>query len=369
MSTEIQPGLVSVIVPTYNRARLVRAAVQSILAQTYKNFEIVVVDDGSTDDTKSALDGIDPRVRYIAQANAGAAAARNTAMARARGEFFAFLDSDDEWLPWKLEAEVALMRHHPDAALVWTDMSAIGLDGELVAERYLRTYYSAYDLVRIEEWMAPAAMPRKIAAIAPAGVAGAPLRKGELFPALFLGNLVHTSTLLMRREVIARAGVFNVTMPCAEDYDLWLRASRGAKYLFLDVPSIRYRIDGDDRLTNPRKQRAIAHVNLTIVRRWADEAARTGKLPVSAIRARKAEVLSWVGTTELEAGSWPTAGYFLRSLWQRPAQPRTMMLLALGLLPPGMVRAARAMKRRLREHSRTPLGAERVGVRPTNSAV
>src|SRR5262245_47409787 len=100
--SEAPRGLVSVLVPTYNRSKLVRRAVESALAQSYRRLEVLVVDDGSSDDTRQVIEGMDPRVRYIRQANAGVSAARNRGIAEARGEFVAFLDSDDEWLPWKL---------------------------------------------------------------------------------------------------------------------------------------------------------------------------------------------------------------------------------------------------------------------------
>jgi glycosyltransferase involved in cell wall biosynthesis len=344
----VESGLVSVIIPTYNRARLVRGAVESVLAQDYRQLEVLVVDDGSTDETRQLIEGMDPRVRYIPQANAGVAAARNRAIAAARGEFLAFLDSDDEWLPWKLAAEVALLRAHPDATLVWSDMSAIDPTGKTLADRYLRTYYMTYLTVRLEDWMSPVGTLAQLGAPVPPEAASALVLKGPLFPALFLGNLVHTSTVLLRHTLIERVGAFDESYAKTDDYELWLRGSVMGDYLLLDVPTIRYRVGGEDQLSNPRTLRVIAHQNLRIVRLWTPAAEATARLAPGVLAGRVAHVLAWAGEEELMAGAWPTAGYFLRSLRHRPRQFRTAVLLILGVLPPPMVRALLAIHRGLR---------------------
>src|SRR5881396_2316906 len=106
-------SLVSVIVPTYNRRETIQAAIASVQRQTFADWELVVVDDGSTDDTAALIEGSDPRLVLIRQKNQGVNAARNTAMLRARGQYIAFLDSDDEWLPHHLELSVAFFRAFP----------------------------------------------------------------------------------------------------------------------------------------------------------------------------------------------------------------------------------------------------------------
>src|ERR1700704_4899233 len=106
-------SLVSVIVPTYNRRETIQAAIASVQRQTFSDWELIVVDDGSTDGTAELIEGSDPRLVLIRQKNQGVNAARNAAMLRARGQYIAFLDSDDEWLPHHLELSVAFFRAFP----------------------------------------------------------------------------------------------------------------------------------------------------------------------------------------------------------------------------------------------------------------
>src|SRR5438067_8321397 len=124
------PGLVSVITPVYRGERFVAATIQSVLAQTYRDWELVIVDDGSPDDSAGIIDGYlpHPQIRFIRQANAGVAAARNTGIANARGEFVALLDQDDLWLPDKLERQLLYLNARPDVGFVHSRVDCIDAD-------------------------------------------------------------------------------------------------------------------------------------------------------------------------------------------------------------------------------------------------
>ncbi len=111
--------VVSVIIPTYNRADMLDEALRSVFAQTYKDFEVIVVDDGSTDHTRSVVDKYPHRVRYVHQENQGHALAKNTGIAAADGGYIAFLDDDDTWLPRKLELQMDVLENNPDVDLVY----------------------------------------------------------------------------------------------------------------------------------------------------------------------------------------------------------------------------------------------------------
>src|SRR5712691_7528051 len=147
-------ALVSVILPTFNRAHCVGQAIDSALQQTHRDLEIIVVDDGSTDDTCELIKrkyGDLESIRYLHQENMGVGVARNMAINAAKGKFIAFLDSDDIWKPWKVELQLACMEKLPHIGMVWSDMEAVGPDGAVARPRYLRKMYAAYRRFPIEK--------------------------------------------------------------------------------------------------------------------------------------------------------------------------------------------------------------------------
>ena len=202
-------NLVSVVVPTYNRAYCLRRTLDSALAQSHRSLEILVVDDGSTDETGSMvreLCGSDQRVKYVRQENRGVSAARNRGMSLAQGDYIAFLDSDDVWKPWKLETQLACFRGRPEVVMVWTDMEAIDSEGRITCPRYLRKMYSAYEWFRHEDLFPHTYL---LAQIAPelqdmTGAGGGTLSVGDIYSPMLMGNLVHTSTVVVRRQLPPR---------------------------------------------------------------------------------------------------------------------------------------------------------------------
>jgi glycosyltransferase involved in cell wall biosynthesis len=197
---------VTVIIPAYNQSRYLGEAVQSVLAQTYGDFEIVVVDDGSTDDTRSVAAGFtDPRVRYIYQQNRGLSAARNTGIRHARGALLTFLDSDDLFLPEKLGLLVAALDENPHVGFVAGQAVLIDEVSRPVGEVFDR---------------------------------GLPADRSELL----LGNPLHVGSVLLRREWQERVGLFDETLRSYEDWDMWLRLVRaGCQMQWVDRPVSLYR--------------------------------------------------------------------------------------------------------------------------------
>lgn len=179
---------VSVVIPAYNCGPLAAEAVASALAQTAPPAEVIVVDDGSTDDTAGHLAGFGPPVRVVRQPNGGVAAARNRGVAEAAGDWVGFLDADDVWHPRKLEVQLAAAAARPDLGLIGA---------------------GTYD------WPAPAHPP------------AADARLAEVrFADLVVRNDFVTSTLLVKAEVLRAAGPFDTRLQGPEDHDLWLRAAR-----------------------------------------------------------------------------------------------------------------------------------------------
>jgi glycosyltransferase involved in cell wall biosynthesis len=181
---------VSVIIPAYNAAWCVRRAVDSVLAQDYRDYELIVVDDGSRDDTAAVLAGYGVALRVVSKSNGGLSSARNAGIAAARGEFVAFLDADDWWMPAKLTRQVALMDVRPDLLFCSTASAVQTPAGE-----------------RLADWRCGAGPVAALESIfaANAYVAGS------------------GSAVLAKREAFARAGGFDESLRSLEDIDMWMR--------------------------------------------------------------------------------------------------------------------------------------------------
>ncbi|RYE81336.1 MAG: glycosyltransferase [Oxalobacteraceae bacterium] len=212
------PGLASVIIPAYNAAGFVAEAIDSVLAQDYPQVEIIVVNDGSKDNTLEVLRGYGDRITIVDQANAGPPKARNAGLRAVRGEFVAFLDADDVWSPFKLSAQISHLVAHPDVGTVFT---------------------------RWHVWLADAdgvfRAPRAWAPV-PHDVATVPEVSGWMYTRLLLECHLLTTTVLMRASLIEQIGEFDVALYNGDDYDYWLRASRIAKIDKLDFVGAYYRV-------------------------------------------------------------------------------------------------------------------------------
>lgn len=356
-----QPGLVSVIVPTYNRAYCVNKSIESALAQTYRNLEVLVIDDGSTDNTREVVTGAfggEPRVKYIYQSNGGVAVARNRGMRVARGEFIALLDSDDVWKPWKTEVQVAVLRANPNVGMVWTDMEAVDPNGKLIALRFLRRMYGAYRWFpnNRDLFSRQASLPVAIGALA--GEASMEcVYVGDIFSPMMMGNLVHTSTVLMRRERLISAGLFSEHLRNAgEDYDFHLRTCSEGEVAFVDVASIYYRVGWHDQITVRDYDFFFARGFLKSIR--AHLASDKGRitLPKTMLDAVQAQAHGWVGTALMDRGKRRVARRFiLESFRYRLWQPHIFLAFLRVAMPRSvescLVNGARAAKRLVKLHS------------------
>lgn len=348
-------GLVSVIIPTFNRGGVLPLAVASALAQTHPSLEVIIVDDGSTDGTEelvSRLWGAEPRVRFFRQANRGVAAARNRGIREARGDWLAFLDSDDTWLSWKTELQIACLTALPEAGMVWTDMETVGPDGSSLHPRYLRKMYSAWGTRRCES-LFDTSLP--LSGLGGLGE-GIPttfgsderLWAGDVYTAMIRGSLVHTSTVMLRRERLLKVGLFDESLRVAgEDYDFHLRTCREGPVAFADVVSIRYQLGMSDRITRPENDIHFAQAYLaTISRAMARDSGRI-HLPRGEVRKVFAEAHWWVASAALERNDPVTArGHLVLSLRQRPMQPWLLAPLVKACLPPSSLAALRRWRHR-----------------------
>ena len=341
-----EAGLVSVIIPTYNRAHIIRRAIESALSQTYPRLQVLVLDDGSSDNTRAIAETFGSRVSYARQPNAGVSAARNLGMRHARGEFIAFLDSDDRWRPWKIEAQISALARHPEAGLAWTDMAAVDDTDQLLDARYLRKMYSAYDRVDISKTLNYVDTLADLSSTAPKELSSAAVHEGDLSSAILLGNLIHTSTVLFRRSWCARTGGFDQSYERAgEDYEFYIRLSSVGPVIFIDAPSTLYQIGVADQLTAAPMVLEIARNNLRAIQKWLPELGGQVALSPRVIRRRVSESFAWVGEAELDAGHrMMAARRFSQSLAVMPALDKRTLLLISCALPSKVRDSLRAVR-------------------------
>jgi glycosyltransferase involved in cell wall biosynthesis len=243
-----RPVRVSVVVPAYNRADYLGEALDSALAQDYAAFEVVVVDDGSTDGTPAVLARYGDRIRVHRQANAGQSAAINRGVEMARGDLIALLDSDDAWLPGKLARQVPLLDAAPDAGLLYAALEFMDGAGRTITDP-----------------RPPRATP-----------------SGQVLAELLEGNFIRTPTAIFRRALFLEAGGYDTALRCANDWDLWLRLATGRPVLRDPVPSARYRLHGDQAV---RLRRRLAEERVTVLERHLPRIERDA--PALAARARR----------------------------------------------------------------------------------
>ena len=194
-------SLVSVIIPSYNSQRFLTSAINSVLDQTFQDYELIVVDDGSTDSTPNIISSYGDQLVGIRTANRGPSAARNRGIAAASGTYIALLDSDDTWSPEFLSEQVSHLETNPEVALVFSDMRVQLRDGGTSASYFEMLGYTPTDRGRFMYTASD----------------------------VFRNNIVATSTVVMKLEIAESAGLFDEAVGSGEDWDLWLRIAARAK--------------------------------------------------------------------------------------------------------------------------------------------
>ncbi len=193
---------ISVIIPTYNRHHTLKSALNSVLQQSKPAQEIIVIDDGSEDDTRQLMTQAFPNIRYVFQENQGVSHARNTGIRHSTGEWIALLDSDDEWLPHKLEMQSQALREHPEFKVCHTE------------ENWVRNGKRVNPMNKHQK------------------------RGGHIFQHCLPLCAMSPSSILIHRSVFEDVGQFDETLPACEDYDLWLRITAKYPVLFIEKPQI-----------------------------------------------------------------------------------------------------------------------------------
>lgn len=267
---------VSVIIPTYNYAQYIKQAIDSVLSQTFRDLEIIVVDDGSTDNTREILQGYGDKIKYFYQENKGISKARNLAISKATGEYIALLDADDVWLPIKLERQLDIIENNPDLGFVCSAALVVNGDGNY-----------------IDCW-------------------GVQKKRPETFEYLFNLNYIQPLSMVIRRRCLDEVGYFDPRLPISQDYDLVLRLTKRFKFFFIDYPLVKYRVH-DGNTSKDSKQRLRDH--LLIIQK----PEISGDMSFLKKHIRKARAYYYFAEMYLKKQDFKEAGkHFLKSFFVYP---------------------------------------------------
>lgn len=209
-------GLISVVIPTYNHAHFLGDAIASALNQSYAPVEIIVVDDGSTDNSRSVVEGFGKSVRYIRQENRGLSGARNTGIRAAQGAYIALLDADDFWEPAYLATVHGVLAADPTLGAVYTGLHFVNSKGERLPQPSVATVPS-----------------------------------DQLYDRLLDGEFFAPSAVLVRRACFAEVGLFDEALRASEDWDMWLRVARAYPFAGIAQPWLNYRVHGNNMSADP----------------------------------------------------------------------------------------------------------------------
>lgn len=330
---------VSVVIPTYNCAGLLGGAIESVLDQTLNDHEIIVIDDGSTDDTAEVVSRFAGRIRYLRQENRGVAAARNLGIQSSAGRIIGFLDADDRWKPDKLERQVPVLLGAGDIDVVFSGHE--NLSGPAAG-------YNQYDCPELTRLLTTAAL----------GDCAYRIEDRHLFQKILRYYLLLTSTVLISRACIDRLGGFDETLGIAEDTHLWLRAAKRAKIAFVDLPLVEKRLRGESLTGDePRFVRQIISM-FQRLHRWLPELDRDER---AAVRAALDYWYAKAYRLFYEGDKTFGPGFFWQAFLSDP-RPRAPGYLLAASLPAPVAELGWQLDRRLRWYGKkTVSGFKRFG--------
>jgi len=295
------PPQVSVIIPTYNNREYVGDAIDSVLSQSYKNIEIIIIDDGSSDGTEEFISNkykINTNVKYFFKENNGVSSARNTGIEKSSGDFIAFLDADDCYVENKTTCQVQYLAKNKECMMVYSDM--------FIFNKTETTNSSYHDKLKVK------------------------CPSGFIFNDLLLSHLIWTGTVMLRREVFDNVALFDESLSTAEDYDLWLRISALHRIDYIPKVLAGYR-RGHDSLTTNTKQSLNNYVKpntITVIEKNILQHADIVDLAKSQISKRLFDLYFEFGWTAYKSGNMKTSKrYFFEALKLQKSSVKSMAYL------------------------------------------
>jgi glycosyltransferase involved in cell wall biosynthesis len=308
VTLEMKP-LVSIVIPTYNCERYIDETIGSVLAQSFQDFELIVVDDGSTDRTRELVAGYGDATRLIPQENRGVCAARNRGIGEARGDFLCLMDHDDYWFPDKLALQVEVMHRQPECGVVFA--------------AFLRWQADATGSFPPVGGFDISSIPANLD----------PEYSGWIYHQFLLDCWMLTSTAMFRRKVFERCGAFDETLPYGEDWDLWLRIANEFPFAKIARPNTLYR---QHARQGSRVMRGIDYRTMLLtdaVKQWGF-CSRDGRCVDQGVFFRKlADYHAEYAYDHLRFGNRATAiRSYARAWMANPARPRFLAYLLAALL-------------------------------------
>lgn len=300
---------VSVVIPTYNNGHLIREALDSVISQTFRDHEIVVIDDGSTDDTRAVLSDYDGRIRYHYQENQGLAVARNVGLQLARGRYVTYLDADDVWFPRNLEIKAEVLGRFPDLGGVFSEFCIFDAQGV----RHPRGTKELFPFFQRTGRDFKDIFPHTDSLERSDGHA-LTVYRGQVFDQLFLGNFILPSSMVFNRAFALEVGEFRPHLRTQQDYEYWLRYSRRHPLAFVDEVLVKYRRHSQQLTDHSRIERILAAV-AEIIDRYEEEFLREGKQRL--FNRRKAEILVNQAKVNVRQGKAAQARSLMREAMRR----------------------------------------------------
>lgn len=229
----LQKPLVSIIIPTFNRAKMITTAIESVLNQTYPNIEIIVIDDGSTDESKQILEGFKNRINCLNTQHKGIAHARNCGMKAAKGEYIAFLDSDDSYFPFKIALQMEFLETHSHLGMVFTELSGKYENG-IFDTYHMRNYHRIW---KRKGWNYEDVFELRGSAVFKSINRKINYYIGNLFDYVLVDTLIPMTTSIFPKNILNKIGLQNEIYKVGEDYEFSVRICKNYSVGFLNIPT------------------------------------------------------------------------------------------------------------------------------------
>jgi len=310
---------VSIIIPTFNLARYIGRTLESVFAQTYTDYEVIVVDDGSTDDTRQVLARYAGRLQYLYQGNRGVAAARNIALDKATGELIAYLDADDMWYPQKLEKQVDFLDRHEECGVVHSDTAVIDESDRIIYSEFNRQ------------------MHRDVP-------------QGQCLMPLLQRCHIQPLTVMERRDCVEQTGGFDERLRGVDDYMRWiLLAIEGVEFGYIDEPLAMYRWRGGQFSSSQTRTYWEAFVTMfNLLLKEKGLRSRCGEEAVAIARNRLYSLRHDLAYLDRAEGRTDQARRRILSLIQQwPLLPELYVELLKSCVPPALLTRLRMLKQSL----------------------